>query len=194
MSRMRTLVLLIAVLAPVTADAQVDTGPDGVGVYFDAAATQAWAFAAPFQPVTAYLVITNPGSAAGVAGAEVRVAITGGLELSHAYACAPLIVDDWPCARFLCPTPLVQAPAVVVASIQVMATAPGGVVEFRLGPCTPSLLPGTPSWLPGDAPAAPRPLNVSSGAYDLPVARINGEPVVPAGGATWGAVKGLYGR
>ena len=185
----------IALAIVPSAQAGTDPQPDGVGIYFDQAATQTWCTGALYQPTTAYLMVTHPSSASGIAGVEVQVDIVGGFFMVwHTYAggIIPMIVDYWPCA---CPfwfVPLPQADAVAVATVEVMLFD-AEIVEFRLGPCSPSSLPGMPSYAPGDR-SAPRPLYVASGDFSLPVARINGEPVVPVAVSTWGAVKGLYGR
>ncbi|MHB8079297.1 MAG: hypothetical protein ACYDIE_08590 [Candidatus Krumholzibacteriia bacterium] len=176
-----------------SARAGTDPQSDGVGIYFDQAATQTWCSGGPLLPVTAYLIITHPDSPAGIAGVEVQVDIAGGFELGHFYAGGiMMVVDYWPCARPFWAVPLPPADAVVVATVQVMLLG-AEIVEFRLGPCSPSVLPGMPAYSPGDR-TAPRPLYVASGDFSLPVARINGEPVVPVAASTWGAVKGLYGR
>lgn len=181
----------LAIVPP--ARAGTDPQPDGVGIYFDQAATQTWCTGRPFSPITAYLIITHPDSPAGIAGVEVQVDIAGGFELGHSYAGGiMMVVDYWPCARPFWVVPLPHADAVAVATVEVMLFG-AEIVEFRLGPCSPSVLPGMPAYCPGDR-TAPRPLYVASGDFSLPVARINGEPVVPVNASTWGAVKGLYGR
>ncbi len=56
--------------------AAADSGPNGIGVYFDLTGTaNCMPAATPYTPLTAYLLITNPGASGQVAGWEGQLLI-----------------------------------------------------------------------------------------------------------------------
>jgi hypothetical protein len=57
----------------VSALAQTDPGPDGIGIYFDLAGTCACATAPPYVQVKAYLVATGVSSPSGIAAWAARI-------------------------------------------------------------------------------------------------------------------------
>ena len=71
-------ILVLFVCLAGGAVAQLDPGPDGIGIYFDMDATIfCTTTAAPFTSITAYLLITDPSTSEPITGWEARCWITG---------------------------------------------------------------------------------------------------------------------
>ncbi len=188
---------IIASLAAAGALAQVDPGPDGIGIYFDEAATLTslavpTAGGEPTPVATAWLVATRLSTAGDVGYWQAFVAPGGSPNPE-----AQVYVYGWPTVGwdqamnmpgdpshrftvFIDHGLLPAGDIVVLARLQVdCATAqpiPLHVWDAEIG------VYGWPA----------RPLNPSSGPWDRPVAMINGQAPVAIEAAAWGAVKSLF--
>lgn len=190
--------LIIAGLAAAGARAQVDPGPDGVGIYFDEAAT-----------LTSMVVPTAGGAPTPVANAwlvATRMTLTGDVGYWQAFVASFAPGDEpidatpvygWPTFGYNIAMNMPGDPrhGFTVFIDQGLLPAGDAVVLARLQvPCaTAQPIPlhvwdaeiGVYGW-----PA--RPLAPSSGAWDRPVAMINGQAPVATAVTTWGGVKSLF--
>jgi len=179
-------------LLPAVALAQIDRDPNGIGIYFDQAATQVLATTdTPSQsnPVTvdAWLIATHCSLIGevnywegGVSLSPMNGWITGGASWGFNVA------DNMCCG----PNWYFQ----VLVGETVPVTNPLVLAHLTIG-----LYEGGPTYLyvAGvhiSVPGTGMTLHPSSGAENLPVAVINGEAPVRVVPVTWGAVKDLYGR
>ncbi len=181
----------------------IDDDPDGVGIYFDEVATECMPGSTGMVQFTAYLVLTN------MTGADVEAwVLSVGIEAEE----EGLVLDDWqvrglgmnlltaPEFAVIHPTPLPGGPAVVLAEVTMLHIR--GIVHFYLAP-----VDGVPGlfYSPGDTKCGDKPedpgdqggdcdiqMHPSSGSFDLPVACINCNDVIPTAGSRWGSVKALY--
>jgi hypothetical protein len=181
-------VLFMAVTAP----AQVDPDPNGVGIYFDLAATQnALTVAIPpggHVDLVAYLVATRvsaPGFVRNVAGRvawdQNDVYPAGGLHgWDPCREWAPVPLDDYICAWFGVSV-LAIGDAVVLRSYGVRLYDTGRPLRFFI----PEM--SLTTWNNVEITLHP-----SSGNASLPVAVINGEAPVSVESAPWGSLKALY--
>jgi hypothetical protein len=188
--------ITVGLLIASGAMAQVDPDPDGIGIYFDAAATQNATAAAYGDVVTAYLVATHPSLAGNLFAWQAFVIsspgdacitgepIQGGNIYMNMPPCGPnfgFIVQNFD------PRPPVQD-ATVLATLTITMTDENQVVTLFVGGATQAL----PSYNVGGIGTPWQDLHPASGSADLPVARINGEAPVPVLGETWGALKSLF--
>lgn len=180
--------LLLLIAAPCLA--QFDPEPDGVGIYFDEAATQVVTTAPVGSVVQAYLIATNPSQAGGLAMWTSRVdpigasAMVRGAPMSGTNIAMNMPGD--PGRSFLVgpASPLPPLGPVTVLATLWIDLLEEGAVGLLISPTT---------YRVDDFYALPDyELHPSSGSPDLPVAVINGEPPVEAEMATWGAVKSWY--
>jgi len=197
---MKSLLALTLVLAfAVTAFAQADPDPDGIGIYFDMGGAEVCtATAAPFESVSAYLLITNPSALLGVSGWEAYVTVAGN-------AVAP----SWTLAGGLDVDPsdegfqvgigtgglaLPYAPTIVLATWTGFIQSPADVVTFYVeGVPGSTSFANSPGYAGGGDAGDLRPLQVSSGTgAGAPVAMINGCDVVANEDMTFSNVKALF--
>ncbi len=187
--------LLIAMMAPV-AWAGADPATDSFGIYFDTAGNTNCVTAAPFQLVTAYLVLLNP--AGPTDGFECSVAATGAqhLVLSTTYNSGCGLDLDWdlPPGDFGCAGPsdftVPANGALVLVTWTLMLQEPAELL-FRIGPSSVPSLPGGLPVLTGDGVL--RLGAVASGSVNLPVAGINvTDCPVSDEAQAFGAVKSLF--
>ena len=192
---MKTTILALTLLAlAAPASAQVDGDPDGIGIYFDQAATLVTAdFAETDFEVQAYLVLTHPS-------------LTGVLTGWSAYVGAN--PDDTATASVF---------GVPAAGENLAVTIPGDTAllfEVSVDPAAAYPVDGTTVlahltlqpwtadapiplfvWTPGgyavDGEEATA-MHPSSGDPDAPVAVINGAAPVPGVPTSWGDVRALY--
>lgn len=176
--------------------AQVDSDPDGLGVYFDVnGMTYETATVAPFSPVSAYLLLTNPSAPAGVSGWEAVVNVNGGAVGASWVLAAGLNVTAAPVFQVGIGTgaaALPAAPAVLLATWTGYIMAPTDVVEFVVMPAGVSF-PDSPGYAAGDDETDLIPLQVSSGyPYGAACAIINGTGVVANEDLTFSNVKNMF--
>jgi hypothetical protein len=180
------------------AQAQIDPDPDGIGIYFDEGATEHCLFTSvPYQPVTAYLCVTNLSEPLGLDGWEATVIVEG----------EGLLTPVWTVlhngTNFLVPPAFAvgysyddcpQGPVIVLIRIDAVVADPSLPVSFRIDAApTPSIPGHDPVWEPCTGWWFLFPLHQSSGSHLLPVATVNlPDCAVPNAVSTWGAVKALY--
>ena len=197
---MKKLLALLAITVVASgAMAQVDPDPDGIGVYFDTAGTVfEMNTVAPFESVTAYLLITNPTDPSGVSGWEAVVDVIGAAVAPSWTLAAGLDVDmsanGFQVGIGVNPLALPAGPAVVLATWTGFVMAPTDMVQFVVGPVPGSVsFADSPGYASGDDAGALFPLQVSSGyPYGAPCAMINGTGVVANEDMNWSQVKNLF--
>jgi hypothetical protein len=174
--------------------AQIDPDPDGIGIYFDEAATQTSATADVGEDVVAYLVATHPSQSGGLAMWEAVVSaspyavVQGGTSLGHNVAANMPGGQTYAFVVFCySPLPPFQNPMVLATLVVTPAdVAPidlfvGGYdYEIPMYRLEDPLSGEDRFWYPG------------SGSVDLPVARINGDAPVVVDSTTWSAVKATF--
>jgi hypothetical protein len=184
--------------------AGADPDDDSFGFFFDTDGFIYEAFtAAPFQPVTGYLVVSNPTSV-GVSGWECKI-VTSGTPVapSWTYAGGGLNVYDANATGLfnvgVGPGPLALTPVngvVVLASWTGYILAPTDVVTFTILPFPSSVtFDNAPGYVDGDDVGIVVPCGVSTGfPYGPFCASINLDPsgIVADEEVSWGAVKTLF--
>jgi len=202
---MRKLFALLIGLGMVSslAMAQVDPDDNSMGVYFDTDAYVTEDFtAAPFEPVSAYLVVVNPTSAS-ISGWECMVNVSGILVAPFwTYAGGGLnIFDAVSTGLFNVGVGLDPLALVPVNNVCVLATwtgfimSPPDIVTFTVYPFPGSVtFVDNPGYVDGGDVGIVVPCGVSTGyPYGNACATINlTEPVIPNKEMTWGGVKALY--
>jgi len=193
MKSMLTLIVPVMFLSS-AAFAQIDSGPDGLGVYFDEAATQVAVVPEdPGDMVQAYLVLVDPTHDGQLSSwrAHVRSGFDEGCIMVGTPRIGQDMEMDMPGSNYcgfeviVDPgTPNPTQPVMVLADLTIYDLTEGAVINVYLG------WPATASYeVDGHAP---QPFQPSSGSFDLPVARINGEPPVATRDLSWGRVKALF--
>ena len=198
------LTLMLLSLATV-AFAQVDPAENGIGLYFDMDATEVClTTAAPFTPISAYLLATNITEESGISGWEMEVLIDGPL-----VAAAWELIGIQPLNVFTAPVfavglgehglanPIVNN-VVHLATLTAYVLAPTDQVSFGIKPhCSSSWNPPAPGYAAGNNAGNLVPFLVSGGGFDAlenPVAQINTDEcsVVSNDDVSFGSVKALY--
>jgi hypothetical protein len=194
---MKKLVALAAVASLVVggqALAQVDAGPDGLGMFFDTGATE---YCMDFTggQVNLYLMLVNCSEPTGISGWECHVTYTvpsGNFETGWTLPAGSLNVSAAPDFVVGLGAPLPFAPAMLLATYGVLAFVPDPMM-FYVGPCNTPSIPGTAVYAAGDDPGLLIPMSPVSGNPELPVAQLNGGcGVIGNEDATFGQVKNLY--
>lgn len=195
----KTVLLFCCLCAVSTTFAQIDPDPDGIGVYFDAEATQVAATVAVGGSVEAYLIATNPS---GTGTLELWEAIVSPASDEPAAFIVGTPVDGFnmttgmpgnPSYRFAvamdAPSPELQ-PIMVLATLEIFVYEEGPLgilvgggedIEDRCYYRTDDFYHGPETTL--------RP---SSGDVGLPVAVINGPAPVDVKARSWDEVKAIY--
>jgi len=196
----KLLAMLAVALLASGALAQVDPDPDGMGVYFDTAGTMfCTSTAAPFEQITAYLLITNPSATSGGSGWEAWVTVEGGVVAPSWTLAAGLDVDPsdqgFQVGIGTGGLALPYGETVVVATYSAFVQVPDAVVNFYVeGVPGSTSFPSSPGYAAGNDAGDLRPLQVSSGTgMGLPVASVNGDcGVVANEDLTFSNVKALF--
>lgn len=184
-------VCLLAWLLPLgaPASAQLDPGPDGLGVYFDLEATQVAAEAQAAQTVPAYLVATGLSLSGDVTYWSARLCPQGAAEIhgtcrnSYNYSMNMPGDSCWSATAFAFEPTLPAQGITVLADLQITAwwDEEPVLIFIQTGPEYQTTMADQLF-----------PLNPSSGDWDLPVAVINGPAPVSGRSATWGGLKALF--
>jgi hypothetical protein len=193
---MRTLMaLLLAGIMASVAVAGLDPATDSFGVCFDAAGNTNCTTAAPFQAVTAYLLLMNPAGPTN--GFECTVTMVGApyYLLASNIACGWDFPDNEPpydyAAGCVFDYPVLEGGAIVLVTWSIMLREPSELL-FHVGPAR---VPSLPGGLPVVAGEGVRRLcGVASGDVNLPVAAINAGAGCPvsAQASSFGTVKSLF--
>ncbi len=141
---MKKVLVLTAVFSLLASGAMAvpsDPGPNGLGVYFDTgAASNCLVAPAPYTPLTAYLMITNPGASGKVAGWE------GQLLINPPTFAAGITLDIGPEALNVFTAPAFNVGFTMVGVRQgnpitlvtITTFYLGGPISFGVGPTLPS--------------------------------------------------------
>jgi hypothetical protein len=178
-----------------SAVAQIDPGPDGIGVYFDTGATTVQVMVEEETlSVTAYLILTRPTLQGTLYYWEATVATGcgdgyGSAEVIGAPINAGNIVMNMPGQGFFSfvsstdgyPPYELTGSAMVLAELEIIGQY-FHQVSICVGEGALYAVSGE-DWLV---------MNPSSGDWDLPVATINGLAPVGVESESWGGVKALY--
>lgn len=193
---MKKLLVLLALsaLMATAAFAQADTDPNGIGVYFDLEATQVCTTAGAYQPVDAYLILTNL-TAGGVGGFECSMDV-GGFAFGSWTLTAGTNGDQLSAGFYVgigTGSNALTGDNVMVAHYNGVLPTPETIGTFTLSPYPIPSIPGVMCYSnPLDAGDL-IPLQVSVGSYELPAAMVNGPcGVVPSDPQSWGSVKALF--
>ena len=194
---MRILVLSwLLVLLCRPAAAQVDTDPDGIGLYFDEAATVNAVEAAPYATVHAYLIATHPSREGDIAYWE--AALRGGPADNMIHGTARgggynswvdmPVADGCTFAVHYIAEPLPRRDIVILADIDIVLHDEVGAYPLRI--C--GLATAEPRYRTVAVDDPLHDLHPSSGSAASPVAVINGAAPVAASRVTWSGVKVLF--
>jgi hypothetical protein len=170
-------------------------GPDEnrISVFFDPAysVSDTTVPLAP-QVLPAYLVLSNPTDAGGVAAWGCRLGLPDGVALTSAIPTGAVFdaasaMEDF--AISLLGSPLPSASAVLLAELQLLAWDPALTeVVVSVRPLADPALPGLATWTPGTPGALPLPMVVEPGVYAAGTIRLqdptSGAPDLPVPGQT----------
>lgn len=183
---------LIILLLPVLASAQIDSGSDGIGIYFDTDATVVSTTAVTGDTVEAYLIATNLTQtgdigiwSAGMCPGSGLVQIYGTPTHGGFNYSMNMPGDScWSCLAFSFDTPLPVGNIVILANLEIEIYDDLEPVNIYLhADCSYGTFDG------GDEEF---PLYVSSGSSVLPVATINGVAPVGVESFEWDSIKAMY--
>jgi len=187
--------MFVGLLAPAAA-AGLDPDTDSIGIYFDADGTTNCISAAPFEVLTAYLLLMNPAGPTNGFACSVDMAGVPHFVLAASPGYGPGCDADaeQPPGTYLyaCGADMPVSPggALRLMTWTLMLAAPGELV-FRVGPHPVPLLPGGMPVVVGNGVL--RACGISSGDVNLPVASINaGNCPVGEEASSFGRVKSLF--
>jgi hypothetical protein len=175
--------------------AQIDPNPDGIGFYFDQAATTfARNTSEPFELVTGYLCATRTTEPSGIVGWRATFELPDGIvtpDVKLPYRANMSWTDGCVVVTGIDP-PLPPDPVVVLMKIDFTVPAVGQPVCFYIDGCPGNpLFEHNPTYQAAVGAGGERPLRQLFGSHTQPIGIINdcGQPVELQ---TWGAVKALY--
>lgn len=180
-------------LVAVVAMAQIDEGPDGIGIYFDESATAVSAEVAQDSSIVAYLVLTRPSLLGDLVHWEARV--TSGFPGAAIFG-APIqgqnLAMNMPGSSAWTAVVSLDGPSPYpVATITVLAQLT--VLPYFYGDPTLLLIDeGAFYAVSSGAINEGLPMNPASGSWSAPVAVINGAAPVPSHMTSWGRVKAEF--
>ena len=184
---------LVIVMVPVCSWAQIDSGPDGIGIYFDENATVVSTTAVVGDVVEAYLIATNLTHSGEIGMWEAKMCPWGGLgeidgtPTHGGYNYNMNMPGDlcWACTTFAFDTPFPTSNIAILAHLNIIIWDDSAPINLHLNAdwCRYWTIDG------GDDGFA---LYPSSGSSDLPVATINGPAPVAVVNTEWGAIKAMY--
>lgn len=189
MMKMFMFLSMIMLLPAGVALSQIDPGPDGIGIYLDAAATQNSLFCDAGTVVSVHVMITNPTATTAIYGWGVGIRVQGDLFYFTTHLPpGSALVNPYPELVVACnPGTVMPEPILDLATIDFIPLT-AGVAEFFLT----ATQHGEPPFYAFAPDADYRGLNPSSGSLDLPVFRVNGLGPVSELEASWGSVKALF--
>jgi len=149
---------------------------DLIGLYFDETGLQtSYTTTVPNEVVTAYLLVVNPSIPYGVGGWECCVEAEGGVvSMWWDLAGENINVATPPCfAVGMSGGPLTGSDVITLATLQFNQSDPGVQTNFYIHPAEIPSIPDVPVYVHGADPGTLLPLGWSSGAAELPVAKVN---------------------
>jgi len=149
---------------------------DIIGLYFDETGLHtSYTTIVPNEIVTAYLLVVNPSIPYGVGGWECCIEAEGGVvSMWWEIAGAHINVATPPCfAVGLSGGPLMGANVITLATLHFIQGDPGVQTNFYIHPAEIPSIPDVPVYVHGADPGILLPLGWSSGAEELPVAKVN---------------------
>jgi hypothetical protein len=195
MKGLTTVLLFCLVCSGTMALAQNDSDPDGIGIYFDTAATTHCS-SVPMGPFELYLILTNASAEAGVAGWECRIEFTD----DPLFIVTAWDVHNWS-GGFSDPPnfmqglyePLPWSEAINLMTISALTLTPECIWLFIVPHPYPSI-PGQIIYVDAADYFNLIPMFPSTGGYAVPVAGVNCEcpPPIAAKNTTWGGMKAMY--
>ena len=202
-----SLFVLVCLIATSPATAQLDPGPDGLGIYADPAGMVNSLIAEP-GIVEVQLLATNI-TAPEVKVWSVHVSFRGNVVITDIKSDYPMdygsggpdartmeyVVTAYPDLPYY-ETELLAEPILYLATLEIWLTDTEPV-DVHLGIISTILNDDPPSHayyaVPGDATSTViTEFNPSSGDWNLPVMRINGEAPVPVEVRAWGDIKAVF--
>lgn len=185
----RLFLAAILLLSAVVSFAQVDSDPDGIGIYFDVGATVNSATGAAGEFVPAYLIGTHLSQSGHIDYWEAHLypgpgaMVSGTPYGSYNFAMNMPGDPNWHCVALSPEPPLPAQEITLLASLHVQIwddSIPTGVFlsgeeRYRI-----------------EGSLEEFSLYPSSGSPDLPVATINGEAPVSLETGTWGTIKSMF--
>lgn len=175
-------------MAP-AANGQVDPDPDGIGIYFDTAATVVVTTASAGEVVTAYLIGTRLSQSGEIDYWGTRLCPVGGAAIGGAprgsYNYATNMPGDpcWSCVALEPDPALLAGEITILADLQIEVWDTLIPIGLHVSGNNRYSLAGSP---------VEHALYPSSGASDLPVAMINGEAPVAVETGSWSRIKAIY--
>jgi len=182
-----------SLLVGANAMAQIDTGENGIGMYFDEGATINCDNPGAVGALDLYLCLTNITSPDGISGWECRIEITQGVYILETVLMGYLPINFGSAPDYIVGLgePLPWAPSMVVGVFTFGVFMPDPI-EIFIKPVVNPSIPGVPAYADGANSDILIPLVQSTGGPDIPVGVINGDCPVANEDATWGSVKSLY--
>ena len=196
---MRTMIMLtcaLVCLCAVPALAQLDPGPDGIGLYADLDGMINSITMAPGE-VEIYVLATGIQAEFGIGSWELGLYYEGPIvNLGHLIPYNHVNVGVFPSftvgnAQAVRP----PAPVIHLMTLTFLVLGEDPVDMYVRAPALPvggSLGNDLPAYINGAIHSDLRPLYPSSGSVDLPVLRINGPAPVATDAASWANVKAMY--
>jgi hypothetical protein len=196
MRKLGALLAIASLLSGGGSLAQIDPDLDGVGIYWDEAATIYCHEVPPFSPTVLFLVLTNPSAAGGVGYMECKL----GFDSNQVQILGTVfpggginICDPFPniCAGYHPPLP--WAPTITLMSLQIFPLT-AECSWLYLEPYDNAAIPGQMAYADGDDPGNLIPMYPSTGDFAYPVFGANCfcPPPIDVVDSSWGAVKTIY--
>ena len=193
------LIVFLFIAAPLAGQAKsVTPDPDILGIYFDLDANVYLSYtSAPLELMNAYLLISNPSDAGGVAAWECLARVQGDAALQQWELSAGLNILDTQLGEFhvaigMGASALPAAPTILLATWSGYVATPRAAVMFHVEPYPGSAsFTETPGYVSGEDDGRFIPLGSTFGDYFQPCAAINpyGTPAESMG---WGDIKALF--
>ena len=176
--------------------AQIDTDPDGIGIYFDEMATQVTETAGALEYVEGYIIATNISQSGGIVFWEAYVHVEGAADVIGSPVVGHNVhinMPGDPNYHFVVIIDmedlLIIQEITILAHLNIQVIESGAPIQLYLTGAMPS---ENPYYSIEDYGEPYYDLYPSSGSLQLPVAVINGEPPIAAKDSTWGRLKTLY--
>jgi hypothetical protein len=195
---MKAGITVFCVLLSLTAGAafaQLDPGPDGIGIYADMDAAINRLEAAEGESFELHVLVTGL-DAIGIGAWEMSLYYEGPvMNIGHLIPYQHISVGIWPSFTIGVMDYLPAAPVIHLMTLTFMITGEGPADLYIQAAHVPeggSMGNDLPVFVNGMIHEDLRPMYPSSGSVDLPVFRFNGEAPVATSPASWSSVKALF--